>query len=272
MKLGIAIRNMGAQSSREAMTECAQYAEQIGMDSLWLAEHIAIPPDDAEGSDGRYLDPLITLAYLAGKTARIALGTGALILPYRPPLITAKLVATLQELAEHRLLLGVGIGWMHPEFKALGLDMHRRVKDSRSVLEFLHMAFGNDEVELNGQPFLFRPRPPRPPILVGGAPPHAIARALAFGDGWLPMRLSPKALKPWIDDYQRQALSAGKSHQQVVAFAQLPGDDAGQCADIIAAYRDVGVTTLVHSQRYDSAREIIAVMETIHRTWCRVNC
>lgn len=263
MKLGIAIRNMGAQSTRQTMTECAQYAEQIGMDSLWVAEHIAIPPDDAEGSDGRYLDPLITLAYLAGKTKNIALGTGALILPYRPPLITAKLVATLQELAEDRLLLGVGIGWMMPEFGALGLDMRQRVNDSRAVLEFLHAAFGNDEVALNGQRFLFRPRPSRPPILIGGAPPHAIARALAYGDGWLPMRLSPEALKPWIDDYQGQALSAGKTHQQVVAFTQLPVNDVRQCADLLAAYRDVGVTTLVHSERYDSAREIIAAMEII---------
>tara|TARA_R110000787_G_scaffold210_8_gene696 strand:+ start:790 stop:1590 length:801 start_codon:yes stop_codon:yes gene_type:complete len=266
MKLGIAIRNMGAQSTRQTMTECAQYAEQIGMDSLWVAEHIAIPPDDAEGSDGRYLDPLITLAYLAGKTKRIGLGTGALILPYRPPLITARLVATLQELAEDRLQLGVGIGWMLPEFLALGLDMRQRVNDSRSVLEFLHAAFGNDEVTLNGQRFLFRPRPSRPPILIGGAPPHAIARALAYGDGWLPMRLSPEALKPWIDDYQVQALSAGKTPQQVVAFTQLPVNDVRQCADLMAAYRDVGVTTLVHSQRYDSAREIIAAMEAIHRT------
>ncbi|MDP7575544.1 MAG: LLM class flavin-dependent oxidoreductase, partial [Pseudomonadales bacterium] len=75
------------------MTECAVCADQAGLDSLWITEHIAIPPDDAEGSEGRYLDPLITLSYLAAKTERIKLGTGVLILPYRPPVVTGKLVA-----------------------------------------------------------------------------------------------------------------------------------------------------------------------------------
>ena len=68
MKLGINIRNMGPQSSREIISACAITADQEGLDSLWIVEHIAIPPDDAEGSGGRYLDPLITLSYLAGKT------------------------------------------------------------------------------------------------------------------------------------------------------------------------------------------------------------
>jgi len=94
MKLGIGIRNMGPQSTRQIIGKCAVSADHLGLDSLWLTEHIAIPPDDAEGSDGRYLDPLITLSYLAAITNEIKLGTGALILPYRQPLMTAKLVAT----------------------------------------------------------------------------------------------------------------------------------------------------------------------------------
>ena len=263
MKLGVSIRNMGPQSTRKIIGDCALQADQLGFDSLWVTEHIAIPPDDAEGSGGRYLDPLITLSYLSAITTHIKLGTGALILPYRQPLMTAKLIATLQELAEGRLLLGVGIGWMRSEFKALGLNMRKRVSDSEAVLEFLHQAFANDVVELNEQQFLFRPRPKKPPILVGGAAPRAIARAVKYGDGWLPMQLSPEQLKPLIELYRRQAREEGKSEPQIVTFSTLPTNDKNQCQDIIGAYREAGVTSLVHGQRYDGAEELITAMEVI---------
>jgi probable F420-dependent oxidoreductase len=263
VKLGISIRNMGPQSTRRIISDCALRADQLGLDSLWVTEHIAIPPDDAEGSGGRYLDPLITLSYLAAITSRIKLGTGALILPYRQSLTTAKLVATLQELAEGRLLLGVGIGWMLSEFRALGLNMHKRVSDSEAVLEFLHQAFDNDVVELNDQQFLFRPRPNKPPILVGGAAPHAIERAVKYGDGWLPMQLSPEQLKPLTELYRQQAQDVGKPDPQVVAFTTLPTNDKNQCQDIIGEYRDAGATGLVHSQRYEEAEELTSAMEVI---------
>ena len=105
MKLGLYLRNMGPQSSAALLLECARTAEAAGVDDLWVADHVAIPPDNAEGSGGRYLDPLATLAYLAGATTRIGLATGVLVLPYRPPLATAKWIATIQELSGGRLLL-----------------------------------------------------------------------------------------------------------------------------------------------------------------------
>ena len=103
MKLGLALRVMGPASTREILHECAVAADEAGIDDLWVADHIAIPPDDAEGSGGRYLDPLSALAWLAGSTRAIGLGTGVLILPYRPPLPTAKAIATVQELSGGRL-------------------------------------------------------------------------------------------------------------------------------------------------------------------------
>src|SRR5919197_1706007 len=126
MKLGLYLRNMGPQSTRATLLACARAAEDAGLDDVWVADHIAIPPDDAEGSDGRYLDPLATLAFLAGVTTRVGLGTGVLVVPYRPPLPTAKWIATVQELSGGRLRLGVGTGWMEAEFRALGVDLRRR--------------------------------------------------------------------------------------------------------------------------------------------------
>lgn len=248
---------MGPQSTQSTITDCAIAADRAGLDSLWITEHIAIPPDDAQGSAGRYLDPLITLAFLAAKTERINLGTGVLILPYRPPLVTAKLVATLQELSAGRLKLGVGIGWMKSEFKALGLDLRKRVRDSERVLRFLHDAFDHHLVTQNDQQFIFSPRPAKPTILMGGAAPHAIRRAVKFADGWMPMGLKPEILAPLVADYRTQAAAAGKAGPEVVVVSGLPLNDVQRCEDQMGAYRDAGVTTLIHGQRYEEARELL---------------
>src|SRR2546428_7507184 len=127
MRLGVVVRNMGAQSTRETLVAVARAADALpAVADVWVVDHIAIPPDDAEGSDGRYLDPLATLAFLAGVTTRVGLGSGVLVVPYRPALATAKWIATVQELSGGRLRLGVGTGWMAPEFRALGVDYARR--------------------------------------------------------------------------------------------------------------------------------------------------
>src|SRR3989304_4087045 len=126
MELGIAVRSMGSQSAPEVLLAWVRVAEEAGLADVWVQDHVAIPPDAAEGSGGRYLDPLTALAWLAGKTARIGLGTGVLILPYRPALPTAKAIATVQELSGGRLRLGVGVGWMEAEFRALGVPRAER--------------------------------------------------------------------------------------------------------------------------------------------------
>jgi len=157
MDIGVTIRNMGAESTADIIVTCAQAAEAQGMESLWITDHIAIPPDDAEGSGGRYLDTLTTLAWLGGTTGKIKLGSGVLILPYRPMLPTVKQIATLQELTKNRLILGVGTGWMDPEFKALGVDRHRRGRTTDNTLQFINECFSNDEVSLNGQTLTDKP-------------------------------------------------------------------------------------------------------------------
>ena len=118
-----------------------------------------------------------------------------LILPYRNPVVTAKVLATLDVLLHGRVTLGVGVGWMEPEFRALGVPRRKRGALSDATLDLLKRCFAADEVEENGQTFLFRPRPPRPPIYVGGWPPHAFERAVRYGDGWMPMSGDPERLR-----------------------------------------------------------------------------
>src|SRR5260370_23599589 len=120
MKFGIALRNMGPQSNRTTIRACARIAEQAGFDALFLSDHLCIPPDQTEGSGGRYLDVLATLAFIAGATEKIRLGVSVLVGPYRPALLTAKPGAKIQELSGERMILGIGVGWMKPEFEALG--------------------------------------------------------------------------------------------------------------------------------------------------------
>jgi probable F420-dependent oxidoreductase len=263
MKLGVAIRTMGPQSTRETIVACARAAEEAGLDDVFVPDHVAIPPDDAEGSDGRYLDPLATLAFLAAKTDRIGLGTGVLVLPYRSALPTAKWVATIQELSMGRLLLGVGVGWMAPEFRALGVDRGARGRITDRTLDLLERCFAGDVVEENGQPFLFRPRPVRPPIFVGGAPPHAIRRAVRWGDGWMPMARSPERLRDGIEMLNAEAERAKAPRPEVVVMTGLPLGDAGRAVERARAFRDAGATRLVHGGRYTDAKEFRRAVEVL---------
>lgn len=253
LRLGLVLRNMGPQSTPGTLADGARAAEAAGIEDVWVTDHLAIPPDDAEGSGGRYLDPLATLAWLAGCTEQIGLGTGVLNLPYRPPLPTAKAIATVQELSGGRLQLGIGVGWMKPEFRALGVERGRRGELTDEMLEFLGECFGADEVMLRGQTFLFKPRPERPPIFVGGAAPHALARAARYGDGWMPMGGEPDALKGPIAELRSRFADAGRPEPEVVCMTGLPLDDPDATAGRLAGLRDVGVTRVAAGGRYADA-------------------
>jgi len=263
VKLGITLRNMGPASAPGVLVACARAAEEAGLDDVWVTDHLAIPPDDAEGSGGRYLDPLATLAFLAGRTERIGLGSAVLILPYRAPLPTAKWVATVQELSGGRLRLGVGVGWMEAEFRALGVERSRRGALSDETLAFLARCFAEDVVEANGQPFLFRPRPPRPPILVGGAPPHALERAARWGDGWLPLGAAPDALRAPAAELRERFAAAGRGAPEVVALIRLPLADPARACALVHDYAEAGATHLVHGVRYEEAAPFAAEAERL---------
>jgi probable F420-dependent oxidoreductase len=266
VRIGIVLRNMGPPSTRDVLLRCAQAADEAGIESLWVVDHMAIPPDDAEGSEGRYLDPLATLAFLAGATSRVRLGVGVLVLPYRPPLPTAKWIASLQELSGERLLLGVGVGWMRAEFQALGLDRSRRGAATDETLAFLTSCFESDVVEAHGQRFLFRPRPAAPPIYVGGAPPHAFERAVRFGAGWMPMGLGREKLAPLVAELTRRFAEAERPPPEVVTFDALPLDEPEKARDRLEAWRQAGVTRLVHGVgRYADAGPVLRAIEALAR-------
>ena len=259
MKIGIYLRNMGPESTRPLIADAARAAEEAGIDDLWVADHLALAPEDSEGSDGRYVEALATLAFLAGITERVGLAVGVLIVPYRPALLMAKWVASIQELSGGRLVLGVGVGWMDKEFRALGVDRRRRGATTDATLAFLLECFERDEVEANGQTCLFRPRPPRPPNIVGGAPPHAIRRAVRFGEGWIATGAHAEVLQAGIASVREGMAAAGKPAPEVVLLQPLPVEDDERLAFRLGELAALGVTRVVHPWRYRDAEEVARI-------------
>ena len=265
MRIGVTIRNMGDQSTAKTMSRCALAAEAAGLESAWVVDHIAIPPDDAEGSGGRYVDPLTALAWLAGVTQRINLGVGVLVLPYRAALPTVKQIASIQELSGERLILGVGVGWMPTEFQALGVNRSQRGRITDATLDLLNRCFAGDEVTHNGQRFLFKPRPRKPPVLVGGGPPHALQRAAQYGDGWLPMGLHPDKLAKHLRTYRDFCATAGREPGAATVMGSLPLDDGDAARDLLAAYAEAGADRFVHGGRYGDSAEFAERVEQLAR-------
>jgi alkanesulfonate monooxygenase SsuD/methylene tetrahydromethanopterin reductase-like flavin-dependent oxidoreductase (luciferase family) len=141
------------------------------------------------------------------------------------------------------------------EFTALGVDKSKRGKITDEMLEFLRSAFENDQVTENGQALVLKPRPARPPFLIGGSSAVAIPRAIRSGDGWIPVGILPADLKPLVDDFNRQAADAGRTPMETVIMKTLPFDDSKQAVEMARDYRDAGVTHLVHTQNYDTPAE-----------------
>ena len=250
MKYAVAVRNMGPQSSRKTVIACTKIAEQAGFDALFVSDHLCIPPDQTEGSGGRYLDVLATLAFIAGATEKIRLGVSVLVVPYRPAVLTAKQVATIQELSGERMILGVGVGWMKPEFAATGAEFRKRGAITDETLSVIHHLFsadvpgGYDGPLVKFPSFVFLPRPKRPPIWVGGNSPAAMNRALKFGDGWHPM-LPALELKAKVEELNAQARAAGRAQPEIVVRRGLKLDDTDAARAKVAAEKDAGATYFI---------------------------
>ncbi|HEY6300048.1 MAG TPA: TIGR03619 family F420-dependent LLM class oxidoreductase [Candidatus Binatus sp.] len=250
MKFAVAIRNMGPQSSRKTIRACARIAEQAGFDALFVSDHLCIPPDQTEGSGGRYLDVLATLAFLAGATEKIRLGVSVLVVPYRPAVLTAKQVATIQELSGERMILGIGVGWMKPEFDALGVNLRRRGAITDETLSVIHHLFSADVPGAYDGPlvkfpsFVFLPRPKRPPIWIGGNGVAAMNRLLKFGDGWHPM-LPVSELKAKVEELNTRARAAGRDVPEIIVRRGFRLDDIAVARAKVAAEKEAGATYFI---------------------------
>ena len=192
MKLGICIPHYGRPIEVDRMLAVAQRAEEAGLDSVWVTDHVIVPRDVDVIYREHMLDPLAVLPWLAGVTERIALGTSVIILPYRSPIPVAKLLASVDVLSGGRLIVGAAIGWMEGEFAALNVPFQERVSRSEEALELMRALWTQERPDLETKRHRLSglqvsPMPlqkPRPPLLVGGMSEGALRRVARLGDGW----------------------------------------------------------------------------------------
>jgi alkanesulfonate monooxygenase SsuD/methylene tetrahydromethanopterin reductase-like flavin-dependent oxidoreductase (luciferase family) len=152
---------------------------------------------------------------------------------------------------------------MAAEFRALGVQRSQRGKITDETLDFFERCFTSDEVEANGQTFLFRPRPPKPPLFIGGAPAHAIRRAIRFGGGWMPMGGEPAQLQPAIEELRTNAARAGRPAPEVAVVTTLPLEDLERSAAQARAFAAAGATRIVHGFRYSEPAPFLAAAEKL---------
>jgi probable F420-dependent oxidoreductase len=202
MLLGLVHVNMGSITQPDAVVEAAHAAEAAGFDSVWAGEHIVLPdpqvPPSPMAPEDPALDSLLALAWVAAHTTTIRLATGIIILPQRNPGVLAKEVATLDVLSRGRVMLGVGVGYLEPEFRALGANYGERGAVTDEYLDAMQRLWYDDHPEYHGRFVDFggidaHPRPvqqPIPLVLAGHSPP-AYRRAVARAHGWYGYWLTP---------------------------------------------------------------------------------
>ena len=244
MKFGVFLPVSGRAASRKTLMEAAQQAENLGYDSVWSADRIIIPweikttyPYSRSATfivppDRPFFEPLTCLAFLAGCTERIKLGMSVLVLPYRHPLYWAKIATTIDQLSEGRLILGIGVGWMEEEFRAMNAPFAERGKVSDEQLRLLERLWEEEHVGFDGSYYklddiAFSPKPyqkPRLPIWVGGEGKLAQRRAGTYGDAWFPyfVRITPAELARRFENVQRCAREAGRDPDQIAFACCLP--------------------------------------------------
>ncbi|MFH8487562.1 LLM class flavin-dependent oxidoreductase [Streptomyces longisporoflavus] len=186
MRIGVNVPNFGPGTNPDHLARWAETVEGLGFDLLMMSDHVAITPDVADQYPAPFYEPFTTLAWMAGITTRIQLGTTVLITPYRHPLLVARMAANLHELSGGRLVLGMGVGWAREEFEALGVPFERRGALTDDHLRTLRAAWENDADYRSGQV----------PIWIGGNSDAAMRRAVRFGAPWHPLRFT----MPWFRD------------------------------------------------------------------------
>jgi probable F420-dependent oxidoreductase len=258
MKFGLFSTNAYACSYPDVVAAVARAAEAAGLESLWGGEHVVLPDPQAPPSPmaprDRILDPIIALTYCAAVTTRVRLGTGIIILPQRNPLVLAKELASLDALSAGRLIFGIGVGYLEPEFRALGAPFAQRGAVTDDYLAAMRAIWSQDAPSYQGRFVSFsdvqaHPQPvqrPHPPIVVGGRTEAAFRRAVQQGHGWygfgLDVEATARTLAGLHEALQRHERPA---HLGPLEISITPGRGAGMDHATAQRFADLGVHRLI---------------------------
>jgi len=246
MKFGLFAVNMYACSYPETAIQIAQLAEAAGFESLWAGEHVVLPVPQAPPSPmaphDRILDPVIALTYLSAHTSQVRLGTGIIILPQRNPLVLAKELASLDELSGGRLICGIGVGYLEPEFRALGIPFTDRGARTDDYLAAMRTIWTQPNPVYHGRFVSFEGVQAHPqrtiPIVIGGESPPAYRRAVESATGWygfnLDLTWTARALAEIDEVMQHSARpqELGNLEISVTPTEPLTLDDVKRFADL----------------------------------------
>lgn len=302
MDFGLHLPASSANVSAEDLVRFARQAEALGFYCLTVADHVIVPknisvpyPYTVDGKypgAGYHLETLMTMGYLAGATQRIRFVTSVMILPYRNPIVTAKMLATLDVLSGGRVIVGAGVGWMKEEFEAIrtepfaerGQVTDEYIAAFRELWTSDHPSFGGKYCSFSDIVFLPKPvQKPTIPIWIGGHSKQAIRRAGRLGDGWHPIGgvptipLEPEEIVKDLAMLREAAAEAGRDPSKIRVALKgslfdrekqiAPGKrrrfigSAEEIAADIRDYRAAGVDTMIFDVRRPSVTETLERME-----------
>jgi probable F420-dependent oxidoreductase len=261
MKIGLFASFQTPVCTPKNIIQIGTDAEVLGLDSLWMGEHVVLfdemefpYPGSPDGKlpipPGAGLpDTVVTLAFLASHTKNIRFGTGVTLIPQRNPIYTANEFATLDYLTNGRVDLGIGVGWCKEEVEACGYNFNDRGERCDEVLEIMKRLWTEDVVTHDGKHFQFTemrmdPKPvqnPHIPLIIGGFSPAAMKRCAKYGDGWLGFGLNMEYSKQAIAGIDAALAVEGRTRDDfeiVITPGTVSPDD-------IKAYEDMGVDRVV---------------------------
>jgi probable F420-dependent oxidoreductase len=289
MQLGFCLPVSGSWAIPDNQVTVARRAEELGYSSLWVVQRLLYPVEprnDYPSTPGQrwpsafeqVVDPIVTLAHVAGATRRIRLGTATLIPAYFAPVLLAKQLATLDIVSGGRLDVGLSLGWSEDEYAACGVPFKERGARLDECLRCLQALWSDDPVEFSGRFYtvprsLFQPKPhqrPRPPLLIGGYAPATVRRAVTLGDGYLGGNVPLARLVPLVDELRTAAADAGRDTRSFRIVCRgavrrlddpLPDNDdrrplwgaLDQIRSDIARYADAGLDELFLELNFDPA-------------------
>lgn len=259
LKVGVVLPTYRRLASPENIRRAATLSESLGFDSVWVTDHVVVPSASVEAFGPTFYEGMAVMSYVAGITSRVQIGAAILIVPYRHPLVLAKMLATADQLSGGRLILGAGLGWLESESTLLGVPHGRRAAIADESLGAMRACWEDEEPEFHGEiydfaGFHFAPRPfgnRRLPILIGGASTAALRRAARFGDGWIGDGQTFEELEVALAQLSKELKAQGRSLDEMevamrtglqvaadrTAITESPSEQGWKSAEFVTAGR-----------------------------------
>lgn len=283
MRFGLSLPNNQGVAQIDDLVTLAVEAERLGLDSIWASEHLFHASYVEHRLNGApYHEALTVLTATAAATTRVRLGTSVLVLPWHHPVRLAKTVASLDNLANGRVTLGLGVGNAADEYAALGVDFRQRGRIADEMLGAMQALWTQDPPVFHGQYFnfsglRFSPKPvQRPlPLWIGGNTAAALRRVARFGHGWHPLSVSPLALqhglqtlrtltdKPLNVAVRLMINVTQKSWDRPVAERKTARGTVQELRELFLAYAQAGATDIILDANTPDLGAIRAMLQTL---------